>query len=111
MCSENNIVEDNGGCGCSSNTSHDHDGCCGDHGPSTVKMVLDDGSEIECAILDIFKIEEQEYIALLHPIDETALLYKFFDYDDGTIEVNSIDCDKEFAKVEEYMNSIMEVEE
>lgn len=74
----------------------------------TVTLTLEDGSEIECPIIDIFMIEEQEYIALLHPVDEIALLYRFFDHEDGTIEVDSIESDEEFEKVSEYMTKLME---
>lgn len=89
-------------CGCGHDHDHDH------HHHDTVTLTLDDGSEMICPIIDIFSIDEQSYIALLHPVEETALLYRFFDYEDGTIEINSIESDDEFAKVEEYMNKLME---
>ncbi|MCH4886491.1 DUF1292 domain-containing protein [Acidaminobacter sp. JC074] len=88
-------------CGCGE--EHDHD-----HHHDTVTLTLEDGSELECPIIDIFEVEAQQYIALYHPIDEVALLYRFSDYEDGTIEVTSIESDEEFAKVSEYVTSLME---
>lgn len=90
-------VEDNG-CG------HDHDH---DHGHDTVTLTLDDGAELECPILDVFEVEKQQYIALLHPVDEVALLYRFFDYEDGTIEVTAIESDEEFERVSNFVNDRM----
>lgn len=89
--------------------THVHDENCGcDHHHDTVTLILEDGSEMACPIIDIFEIEEQKYIALLHPVDETALLYRFFDHEDGRIEVDSIESDEEFEKVAEYMNKLMD---
>jgi len=87
------------GCGCGEDHDHDHD-----HGHDTVTLTLENGQEMECPIIDIFTIEKQDYIALLHPVDQTALLYRFHDYEDGTIEIDSIESDEEFDKVAEYMN-------
>lgn len=83
---------------------HDHE-----HQPEhdTVTLALEDGSELECPIIDIFEIEKQEYIALLHPKDEVALLYRFFDYKDGTIDVTAIESDEEFAKVSAVVDERM----
>jgi len=79
-----------------------------DEGPEIVTLTLEDGSVLECPIIDIFDIDKQSYIALLHPMDETALLYRFFDCEDGTIEVNAIESDEEFEKVAEYMDQLFE---
>ena len=37
---------------------------------NTITLTLDDDTEIECAILTVFPVDAQEYIALL-PLDET----------------------------------------
>jgi len=86
-------------CGCGEEHDHDHD---------TVTLTLEDGSELECPIIDIFEIEKQSYIALYHPIDELAILYRFSDYEDGTIEVTAIEDDAEFEKVSDYVQNLME---
>lgn len=91
-CEENgecNCDEDKG-CGCEHH-HHEHH--------HTVTLLLDDNQELECPIIDIFEVGEQEYIALFHPVDETALLYRFHDYEDGTIEIDSLESDEEYQKV------------
>ena len=40
-----------------------------EEGHSTISLTLEDDTEVECAILTVFPIDEQEYIALL-PLDE-----------------------------------------
>ena len=47
---------------------------CGNTSPeshNTITLTLDDDTEIECAILTVFPVEKQEYIALL-PLDENG---------------------------------------
>lgn len=94
----------NEGCGC----GHDHDHEHLDH--DVVTLVLDDHSEIKCPVLDIFDIEEQSYIALLHPVEETALLYRFEDNEDGTIEIDMIEDDAEFELVSNTFKALQEEE-
>ncbi len=91
--------EAHGGCGCGS--SHDsEDGCgCGGHDHQSVTLTLEDNTELVCPIIEVFDINEQDYIALLHPEDETVLLYRLFDNDDDTIDLESIDSDEEFELV------------
>jgi uncharacterized protein YrzB (UPF0473 family) len=83
---------------CDHDHSQEHD---------VVTLTLDDGSDLECPIVDIFEITGQEYIALLHPKDEVVLLYRFFDHEDGTIEVTDIVSDEEFDKVSKFVNKRM----
>ncbi len=94
-------------CGCGHDHDHDHE----HQEHDTVTLTLDDGSELECPILEVFEVEGKEYIALLHPVDEMALLYKFADNGDGTIEINPIVSDDEFAKVSDFVNENMMEEE
>lgn len=98
-CGEDCGCNDEGcGCGCGEDHEHEH----------TVTLTLEDGEELECPILDIFAIEDQEYIALLHPEDETVMLYKFFENDDESIEIDSIDDEDEFNLVSETFLSLDE---
>jgi len=94
------------GCGCGHDEADhdcgcDDDGCgCGhDHGSQTITLTLDDDTVLECPIIDAFEIEDQSYIALLHPIEENVLLYRYFDNDDDTIDLETIDSDEEFELV------------
>lgn len=99
--SKDELKVDDCGCGHDHDHDHDHD----DH--DVVTLTLEDGSELECPILDIFELDDQEYIALLHPVDDVALLYRFKDHEDGTIEIDSIESDDEFEKVSEFVNQRM----
>lgn len=94
---------------------HEHDEACGcgedhDEEHETITLTLDDGSEMECLIIDIFDIDDQSYIALLHPTEETALLYRFEEFEDETIDITNIESDEEFEKVSQYMNELFEEE-
>ena len=59
----------NAGCSASDCSS-----CCESCGsgqnqiPNTISLTLDDNTEVECAILTIFRVKEKEYSALL-PLD------------------------------------------
>lgn len=76
---------------------HDHDACCDhDHDQLSVTLTLEDDSEIVCPVIDIFDINGQQYIALLHPIDQNALLYRFNENDNDTINIAAIEDEKEF---------------
>jgi len=93
------------GCG------HDHDaedGCGCGHEEHTVTLTLDDDTELECPILEAFDINAQGYIALLHPVDETVLLYRFSDNDDETIDIETIEADDEFELVSKTFLSLQE---
>lgn len=82
-----------GGCGC----GHDHDHDHADH--DAITLELEDGSQLVCPIIDIFEAGENEYIALLHPVDENVLLYRFTDYEDGTVELDIVEDDAEYQLV------------
>ncbi len=117
-----NSSENERGCGCNDNEkSHGHsDGCgcnghdndegcgCGEHEHQSVTLTLEDDTELECPIIDAFEINEQGYIALLHPIDETVLLYRFADNEDETIDIETIEEDDEFNLVSKTYLSLQE---
>lgn len=99
------------GCGCGGH-DHDHgDGCgCGGHEQNhhSVTLTLEDDTELNCPIVDAFEINEQQYMALLHPVDETVLLYRFFENDDETIDLETIDGDEEFELVSKTFMALQE---
>lgn len=117
MCKDDKHDEIEAGCGCEENgecncgddkdcdCGHDHDHEGHHH---TVTLVLDDDQELECPVIEIFEVGEQEYIALFHPVDETALLYRFKDYEDGTIEIDSLESDEEYEKVSKVFLALQE---
>lgn len=98
--------------------SHAHEGCgCGGHdhnhqGHDVVTLLLDDDTEIKCPVIDLFEMDSQEYIALLHPVDQIAMLYRFTELDEDEIEIEPIKDDAEFKAVSEvFMQMQAEYEE
>ena len=69
-----------------------------DESDMQVTLSLDDGSEVECAILTIFELEEQNYIALL-PLDEDGneneegevFIYRYFEDEEGNPSLENIE--------------------
>lgn len=89
---------------CTSHGEKDHE-CCGDdccnhdhEEHNTVTLELEDGSELVCPIIELFKVNEKEYIAVYNPVDENVLMYRFFDYEDGTVELSDIE-DSDYSSV------------
>lgn len=88
------------------NHDHDHDCNCGENcgcnhtEQETVKLTLEDNTELECEIIGTFDVEDQEYIALLPLEEEDVLIYKFKDVN-GEIELSLIEEDEEFERVSE----------
>ncbi len=78
----------------------------------TVVLTLDDDSEIECDILEIFKVEEQEYIALLprteDPDNTDVYLFRFHEDEEGEPVIENIETDREYEEVTDAFNAIME---
>ena len=75
---------------------------CQDLDQPTVTLTLDDDTEVECAILTIFPVDAQEYIALL-PLDENGqnqngevYLYRFSRTEKGDPMLANIDDDAEY---------------
>ena len=99
------------GCGCG-----DDDGCgcgCGDHDheEEVMTITLEDGKEVECAIIAIFPVEEKDYIALLpleNQEDGEVYLYGFEEYEDGTFELLSIESDEEYESVTKAFDEILD---
>lgn len=93
------------GCGCGHDHEHEHEHT------HTVTLELETGEELECPIIEIFEVDGKEYIALLHPEEEIAMLYGFKDYEDGSIELTEIEGDDEYEKVSEAFNTLMDEED
>lgn len=85
------------GCGCGSSGEHNHNHF-EDEEMETMFLTLDDDTEVECGILGVFTVEEQDYIALLPINDDTVLIYKYKETEDD-VELDTIDDDSEFEKV------------
>jgi len=91
------------GCGCGHDHEHDHEHV------HTVTLELENGEELVCPILEIFEVNEKEYIALLHPVEEIALLYGFIeDEAEGSIELTEIVSDEEYEMVSKVFSALFE---
>ena len=103
--------------------THDHDhncdcGCdCGED--AIVTLTLDDGSEVECAVMAIFPVgkEEQQYIALL-PLDEDGdnedgeiYLYRYTELEGEDIQLDNIEDDDEYEAVADAFDELLDNEE
>ena len=85
-------------CGC---------GCGHEEELETMFLTLDDDTEIECAILGVFDVDDNEYIALLPLDEENVLIYRYKELDEE-IELGLIESDEEFERVSAEFNSLYE---
>ena len=104
--SENKNHDAEHACGCGHDHDHDHE-----HHVHTVTLELENGEELVCPIIEIFEVDGKEYIALLHPEDEVALLYGFIEHEDESLELTEIVSDEEYALVSEAFNTMFEQED
>lgn len=80
-----------------------------------VTLSLDDGSTVECEILTIFDVAEQNYIALL-PLDETAkpneegevFLYRYSEDEEGNPSLENIEDDEEYETVADRFDELLD---
>ena len=80
----------------------------------TITLTMDDDSEVECSVLGIFPVKENEYIALL-PLDENGqspdgevYLYRFSTTENGDPVLSNIEEDDEYAAVADAFNEIVD---
>jgi uncharacterized protein YrzB (UPF0473 family) len=93
---------------------HNHDENCGcghDHMYDLITLTLDDGTEMDCIVLDIFTVDEKEYIAL-QPVSEeedSVFLYRFIQEDeDDEPQLINIEDDDEFEAVADAFEEIID---
>ena len=83
-----------------------------------VTLELDDGTEIECAILTIFEVKDTDYIALI-PLDENGegneegevLIYRYAEDGEGNPALSNIEDDEEYEIVAERFDELLDEEE
>ena len=77
-----------------------------------VTLDLDDGSQLECQILTIFDVDNQNYIALV-PVDndEEVIFYRYFEDEEGNPSLENIDSDDEFDAVSDRFDEVLDEEE
>ena len=80
-----------------------------------VTLDLDDGSQVECEILTIFDIGEQDYIALL-PLDESGepnaegevFIYRYSEDENGDPSLENIQSDEEYEAVSDRFDELLD---
>lgn len=80
-----------------------------------VTLDLDDGSQVECEILTIFDVEEQDYIALL-PLDDNGepnedgevFIYRYSEDAEGNPELENIQDDEEYEAVSDRFDELLD---
>ena len=77
-----------------------------------VTLDLDDGSQLECQILTIFDVDNQNYITLV-PVDndEEVIFYRYFEDEEGNPSLENIDSDDEFDAVSDRFDELLDEEE
>ena len=85
-----------------------------DENDDIITLTLDDGKAIECAVLAVFPVNDNNYIALL-PQDADdegeVYLYRFIQHDDDEIELINIEDDDEFDAVSDAFDEMLDDEE
>ena len=83
---------------------------------STVTLTLDDGTELECAVVAIFPAGSNEYIALL-PLEQDdeeegeVFLYRFIQKENHEIDLINIESDEEYELVTDAFEELLDEEE
>ena len=77
-----------------------------------VTLDLDDGSQLECQILTIFDVDNQNYIALV-PVDndDEVIFYRYFEDEECNPSLENIDHDDEFDAVSDRFDELLDEEE
>ena len=84
----------------------------------TMTLDLDDGGKLECIVLNVFPVNNREYIALLPMNDEghveedaQIFLYRFEELGDDEVNLETIEDDDEFELVSDYFDEMLDEQE
>ena len=84
----------------------------------TMTLDLDDGGKLECIVLNVFPVNNREYIALLPMNDEghveedaQIFLYRFEELGDDEVNLEMIEDDDEFELVSDYFDEMLDEQE
>ena len=91
------------GCGCGHDHEYEHD---------SITLSLDDGTELNCMVLDIFSVDGKDYIALQpeegEEEEDNVFLYRYIQDEDGDPQLLNIDDDDEFEAVADAFEEILD---
>lgn len=81
-----------------------------------VTLELDDGTSVECEILTIFPVGNNDYIALLPTTGDAAeegeiYLYKYTENEDGEPSLDNILDDDEYEAVADAFDELLDSQE
>lgn len=78
-----------------------------------IAIPMEDGSELNCLVIDIFDVEGDQYISLI-PEDDIeegeVIIFKYQELDNEEVELTEIEDDEEFAKVSEVYSKLNDEE-
>ena len=84
----------------------------------TMTLDLDAGGKLECIVLNVFPVNNREYIALLPMNDEghveedaQIFLYRFEELGDDEVILETIEDDDEFELVSDYFDEMLDEQE
>lgn len=84
----------------------------------TMTLDLDDGGKLECIVLNVFPVNNREYIALLPMNDEghveedaQIFLYRLEELGDDEVNLETIEDDDEFELVSDYFDEMLDEQE
>ena len=84
----------------------------------TMTLDLDDGGKLECIVLNVFPVNNREYIALPPMNDEghveedaQIFLYRFEELGDDEVNLETIEDDDEFELVSDYFDEMLDEQE
>lgn len=91
---------------------HDENCDCGHDHVQYMTLRLEDDTEVRCAVVGIFEVEEiegKEYIALVPDDGEEAYIYEYVETDgEEGFELRNIETDEEFDIVEEAFMAMLD---
>ena len=103
--------------GCCGNGEHKHgEDCCDEHDEQYLTLLLENDETLKCSVIEIFEVDDKEYIALLPVGDDQILLYRYVEHNEKDFELLNIETDEEFEKVEDaffeiYQEAMFEEDE
>lgn len=78
----------------------------------TMNLSLDDGTDLQCKVIDIIEFESKYYIALVNDDGHRAFMYEYHEEKDSDdFELLNIDDEDTFNKVKEIFNKIIDEDE
>lgn len=77
-----------------------------------MNLSLDDGSDLQCRVIDIIELDSKYYIALVNEDGHRAFMYEYHEEKDSDdFELLNIDNEDTFNKVKEIFAKIIEEDE